>query len=251
MPEQKHKNEFQQIWHDPVWSKVIAGLIAFIASLIYPYVSSIRSGKTFLTTLVSFWTSKVDLWILILIILVIICCFYFFKKRDVKYNPLLKKQPFKKYFGIYELYHYAPHTSGNPKLAKSYLNICTSKIEYVHKLFECEDGEIEQIDGHLFLNLKNKEQQNAPYYFIIKCINETKIEWLGGVSLGIGEKENSHPIAVKVALKKRADLKDFTIENFRALCTIEELTKDKVTEETYSEIIKFLWNSCGDKDILF
>lgn len=250
MTETKQKTKFQKIWADPVWSKVISAFIIFLFSVIYSFLTALISGKTFINSLLDFWTLKVDLWILISIVLGIIFCFYLFKEK-IKNNPLLRTTPFRKYFGIYEIYHYAPHTTGNPKLTKSYLYFGTDKIQYVHKLFECEEGEIEQIDGHLFLNLKNKEQKNAPYYFIIKCINDAKIEYLGGVCLGIGQNQNCHPIAVKLAIKKRNDLNSFTIESFKGLCSIEDLPKDKIKHEPYAEIVKFLWNNCEDKDILF
>ncbi len=194
---------------------------------------------------------KVDLWFFALGFLFLILLFYLFKNK-VKINSLLLSNHFRKYFGVYEVYHYAPHTTGNPKLTKSYLYINIDKIQYVHFHFECEEGEIEQIDGHLFINLKNKEQQNAPYYFIIKCINDANIEYLGGTCLGIGQNQNCHPISVKVALKKRSDLNNFSIENFKQLCSIEDLPPEKINEEPYNKIVKeFLWNNCPDKDILF
>ncbi len=237
------KIKLGKIWADPVWSKVISAIIIFIGSSLYPLIDSLISTQAFIYLLIDFWTLKLDLW-MIFIALFLILLVYAFK---VKINS----RSIKKYFGTYEVHHYAPHTTGNPKLAKSYLYIGFNKVQYVHKLFECEEGKIEQIDGHLFINLKNQEQQNAPYYFVVKCINNGKIEELAGMALGIGQNQNSHPIAVKLVLRKIADEDSFSIKNYRKFCKIEELPKDEIEQKPYNDVIKLLWNSCGDKDILF
>jgi len=159
---------------------------------------------------------------------------------------------FEKYFGGYEVFHYIPHTTGNPKLSNAFLNITPEKIEYVHKLFECESGVIDNVDGHFFLNLQNKEQKNAPYYMILKCINNRDVDYIGGSCMGIGENQNNHPIASKLCLRRRNDISDFTIEKFKSYCQFTELTEARQNEEFYANIIdNYLVNKCGDKAILF
>lgn len=244
-------DKLKKIWLDPVWSKVIAsGIIALIA-FIFSITLSSSLDKTTSSNPNNFWLKKIDLWVVALTILLAIILVYFIFNKLIRKAPVLSKQ-FNKYIGVYEVYHYAPHTTGNPKLTKSFLQMSPKETKYVHPLFDCEYGEIEHIDGHIFLNVKNREQQNAPSYFILKGINDAKIKYLSGVCIGIGQNQNCHPIAVKVALVRRDDISDFSIDKYKSYCSIEELTRERLCIEPYNKIVpEFLWNKCDDKDILF
>ncbi|MDI9312278.1 MAG: hypothetical protein QM535_18860 [Limnohabitans sp.] len=236
----------KKTWADPVWSNVIAGIIILVISGF--------SFKSFWTTLKEFLTLKIDVWVMALmaLVIVVICVISFrLKRKPTNTKPSLNIQ-FTKYIGVYQVYHFAPHTTGTPKMTQSFLQIDPNKTQYVHNLFECQDGEIEHIEGHIFLNLKNKEQKNAPFYFILKSINDAKIIYLGGICVGIGQNQNCHPIAVKVALVKRDGITDFSVEKYKSHCSIEEFPKEKLQDYPYDKLVpEFLWNKCEDKDILF
>lgn len=246
-------------WKDPVWSKLIAEAIKAIFAITIGgvIIASVKTwwDKTdFRTTISEFSATRIKLWIALATFFVFATVVYVFIKLKFsrKSNPLFISSHLNKYFGVYEVFHFAPHTTGNPKLTKSFLSISPHSTQYVHSLFECEEGELSQLDGHIFMNLKNNEQQNAPYYFIIKSTNDNKIEYLGGICLGIGQNQNCHPIAAKVALKRRDDINDFSITKYKTKCTIEELPNEKAHVEPYLSILReFLWNKCGDKDLLF
>ena len=58
---------FQKIWKDPVWSKVIAAIIIAIASVVYSFFASKSADITFTNSLKNFWTTKIQLWLVALI----------------------------------------------------------------------------------------------------------------------------------------------------------------------------------------
>lgn len=59
-------DKINQIWNDPVWSKVIATLITLLGTLIYNFVIAKYRGKSFKQVFISFWTFKFELWVYVL-----------------------------------------------------------------------------------------------------------------------------------------------------------------------------------------
>jgi len=234
---------------------IVGAIIIFVFTPLYDWIWGSESvenpiNTTFIDNFINFWTFEIELWISVCVSSIIII--FLLTTRNKSKSNILKKKSFKKYLGVYEVLHYVPHSVGSPKLSTAFLILKNSNITYLHSLFKCENGWVEQMDGHIFINLNNREKENAPYYFIVNCVNDSVIEFLGGISVGIGQRQNSHPIAVKVCFKKREDLETYTQDQIYQLCTFTEITPEILKSEEFSPIIKeFLWNKCNNKDILF
>jgi len=59
------------IWNDTVWSKVIAVFICFLATLLYNWVSSIYQRKDFGKLFLTFWSTNIPLWVVVIAFIVI------------------------------------------------------------------------------------------------------------------------------------------------------------------------------------
>lgn len=80
-------NFFKQVWRDPVFSKVIsAGFIA-IFTLLTTLVISLIQKTSYKETFIKFWTSKIELWVIVSIILVLFLLFLAFRKlKNYRYD---------------------------------------------------------------------------------------------------------------------------------------------------------------------
>ncbi|MFM9946517.1 MAG: hypothetical protein ACKV1O_01135 [Saprospiraceae bacterium] len=241
----------KKIWIDPVWSKVISAIIILLGTIVYSLIKAHLFDENFLSSFIGFWTIKIDLWILGLVLFLGISFFLLKEKKPDPINKILSSSGFQKYYGVYEVFHFTPHTTGNPKIANAFLRINNETIEYVHKYFKYENGIIENFYGHFFITLKNVKQTNAPMIMILKDMNNYSVTDISGMCIGLGEHENCHPISLKVVLRTRKDITDFSIEKYCNKCSIVELTEEVKQNEPYHSIIKLLFNKCDDKDILF
>lgn len=76
---------FKLIWKDPVWSKLISvGLLAIIA-LVYNFIKSWIEHTSLKHELLAFWTTKVDLWIVVIVVFAVVIFAYYPYSR-FKYN---------------------------------------------------------------------------------------------------------------------------------------------------------------------
>lgn len=81
------ENNFQKIWKDPVWSKVIAALLIGIGTVILSYIYSIISNISFQESFIAFWKTNIQLWVIALFIII-----YIFIATIYKYVNLDKKK---------------------------------------------------------------------------------------------------------------------------------------------------------------
>lgn len=65
-------NIFRKVWNDPVWSKVISGIILLILPSVYAFIKSCIDDVSFYDTLTDLMCTDVRLWI-ILLILIALC----------------------------------------------------------------------------------------------------------------------------------------------------------------------------------
>ena len=76
----------KKIWQDPVWSKVIAGIILGILTLIYSGLTASSAGKTFWEQFITIWTHKFELWKYALFLAALFVIFYFIRRAEKRNN---------------------------------------------------------------------------------------------------------------------------------------------------------------------
>ncbi len=76
----------KKIWKDSVGSNLIATGILAIISLIYSFVKSITETIDFKSAFISFWTFKIQLWIVIFLLIVLIVVRLVKAKRQFRYE---------------------------------------------------------------------------------------------------------------------------------------------------------------------
>lgn len=77
----------KKIWKDSVGSNLIATGILAIISLIYSFVKSITETIDFKSALISFWTFKIQLWIVIFSLIIVLIIVRLIKaKRQFRYE---------------------------------------------------------------------------------------------------------------------------------------------------------------------
>lgn len=81
--------KINEIWKDPVWSKVISAIIIGLFTIAYNYAISKINNESFKQTFKNFWKSKFELWqvgILVVALLIISIIFYKRKNKPID-NP--------------------------------------------------------------------------------------------------------------------------------------------------------------------
>lgn len=81
----KLKDCLVSIWHDPVYSKVIAGIILAVMGLLYSIVRGlINDSETIVIVLKTVFGYKVNIWIVVAIIWIALIIFDIYKKKNQK-----------------------------------------------------------------------------------------------------------------------------------------------------------------------
>lgn len=71
--------KINQIWKDPVWSKVISAGIIGLIILVYNYIYSLITNTDFKTNFKAFWSLKISLWVVAVIIMILVSLFTLIK----------------------------------------------------------------------------------------------------------------------------------------------------------------------------
>lgn len=84
------KHSFKDFWKDSVWSKVISAIIIAFGTVVYNLVISKTEKIDFKTAFINFWTSSVQLWVVVLLFIAYLIATLLIKnfknKKVVKYE---------------------------------------------------------------------------------------------------------------------------------------------------------------------
>ena len=81
------KEKLSNIWHDPVWSKVIAAVIVALGGLLVSAIKSLCSQESFGTALLNVLSFKVSVWIVLSVIFIVVLGVALLKKHAHKPTP--------------------------------------------------------------------------------------------------------------------------------------------------------------------
>lgn len=81
------ETKFKRTWKDPVWSKVISVVIIALGSMVFSFIQSKIEGVSFSNSFRAFWTTKVQLWLVILLVSIYFIVVYFRSYLLRKKNP--------------------------------------------------------------------------------------------------------------------------------------------------------------------
>lgn len=81
------KEKLSNMWHDPVWSKVIAAVIVALGGLVVSAIKSLCSPMSFGSAVLNVLSFKVSVWVVLLVIFIVVLGVSLLKKYASKPTP--------------------------------------------------------------------------------------------------------------------------------------------------------------------
>ena len=86
----RFKKAFGKIWKDPVWSKVIAGVLAAGVTVIYNGFNALRNNTSFKIEFYNFWITKIEIWKLCIFIGLLVAFVLLLKRKGTNTSILFQ-----------------------------------------------------------------------------------------------------------------------------------------------------------------